>query len=193
MIISIGGKPGSGKSTIAKMLADKLGYTYYYIGGMRRKMAEERKITLHQLNSLGETEEWTDKEVDAYQRTLGQREDDFVIDGRTSHHFIPHALKIFVDVTPRIGAERVFRDIQKKRAHRTDEDKGLTTIQAVEQSHRVRIASDKLRYHKYYDIDVYDTKQYDFVLDTSTLNVQESFEKLYDFVSKQGKKERNKS
>ena len=188
MIITIGGKPGSGKSTLAKLLAKKLGYAYYYMGGMRRKMAEERGITLHQLNTLGEREEWTDKEVDEYQRTLGQREDNFVIDGRTSYHFIPHALKIFIDVNPRVGAERVLHDVQKKDEQRTDEDKGLTTVDAVMKSHDARVASDRVRYNKYYGIDVYDTSHYDFVLDTSAYDVETSFKKLHAFVLKTLKK-----
>lgn len=181
MIISIGGKPGSGKSTLAKMLAKKLGYRRYYIGGLRRKMAEDRGMTLQELNSLGEKESWTDREVDEYQRKLGETEDHFIIEGRTSFFIIPHSLKIFIDVDERIGAERVFRDLQLPHNAR-NEDTKLDSVDAVLASHRKRMASDRKRYTAYYGIDVYDPRHYDFVLDTSPLDVKASFRALWAFI-----------
>ena len=41
MIISISGFPGSGKSTIAKLLAEKLKWPRYYMGGLRREAAKK--------------------------------------------------------------------------------------------------------------------------------------------------------
>jgi cytidylate kinase len=46
MIISIGGTHGSGKSTIAKMLAKKLNWPHYYMGGLRRETAKKKGLTL---------------------------------------------------------------------------------------------------------------------------------------------------
>mgnify|MGYP003822174167 FL=1 len=53
MIISLSGAGGSGKSTIAMKLADKLGWPRYYIGGLRREMAARRGLTLAEYNKLG--------------------------------------------------------------------------------------------------------------------------------------------
>lgn len=186
MIISIGGKPGSGKSTLAKMLAERLGYTRYYMGGLRRKMAEERGMTLQELNALGEKEAWTDAEVDLYQKKLGQTEDDFIIEGRTSFFLIPQSLKIFIDVDEHVGAERVYRDLNLPNNER-NEDSHLDSVNAVLASHHKRMASDRARYQKYYNVDVYDPKQYDFVLDTSTMTIEESFEKLFSYITKRRK------
>lgn len=187
MIITVGGRPGSGKSTVARFIAEKLGYRYYYMGGLRRNMAQERGLTLRELNALGEKESWTDKEVDEYQKKLGTTEDNFVIDGRMSFFFIPHALKLFIDVAPRIGAERVYRDLQKADNQR-NEDGSLTSVDAVLESHQNRLASDSKRYQQYYGIDVYDTKQYDYVLDTSSLTIPEACEKVLDFIKKRAEK-----
>ena len=100
MIISLSGAPGSGKSTVAQMLADKLSWPRYYMGGLRREAAKKRGLSLAEYNKLGETDIKTDKEVDEYQRELGEKEDNFVIEGRTSWYFIPHSLKIYLDVSP---------------------------------------------------------------------------------------------
>ena len=56
MIITISGIPGSGKTTVGRMLAEKLGYKFYSIGDLRGKMAMERGMTIDQLNELGKTD-----------------------------------------------------------------------------------------------------------------------------------------
>ena len=96
MIITISGQAGSGKSTVASLVSKALHFKHYSIGDMRRKMAEERGLTLTQLNKLGETQDFTDREVDDFQRRIGQEEDDFAIDGRTSWYFIPHSIAIYL-------------------------------------------------------------------------------------------------
>ena len=183
MIISISGKPGSGKSTLGKMLAEKLGYQHYYVGGMRRFMARERGLTLEELNALGEREGWTDKEVDEYQKELAAREDNFVIEGRTSFYFIPSSLKIFINVSPEEGARRVYLELQDQKNTR-NEAKNLDSIEDVLESHKKRITSDALRYKKYYGIDIEATSPYDLVLDSTDLTIDQAFEKLYAFVAK---------
>jgi cytidylate kinase len=52
MIITISGKAGSGKGTISKLLAEKLGYEHISIGDMKRKIAHEMGITIFQFDIL---------------------------------------------------------------------------------------------------------------------------------------------
>jgi cytidylate kinase len=52
MLITIGGKAGSGKGTIAKLLAEHLHYTIISIGDMKRKLAEEMGINIYDFNIL---------------------------------------------------------------------------------------------------------------------------------------------
>ncbi|MDA3839491.1 MAG: AAA family ATPase [Patescibacteria group bacterium] len=180
MIISFCGPAGSGKSTMAKMLADKLEWPRYYIGGIRRQKAAERGMTLAEYNKLGEESPETDIEVDEYQKKLGETEDNFIIEGRTSWHFIPHSLKIYIDVDEKIGAQRVFETLQKE--NERNEDNELKTVDDVLASHKKRKTSDIIRYKKYYDFDVYDKSNYDFIIDSSNQSKEESFEQLYGFV-----------
>jgi len=180
MIISLSGAPGSGKSTVAQMLADRLGWPRYYIGGLRREAAQKRGLSLAEYNKLGETDIQTDKEVDEYQRELGEKEDNFVIEGRTSWYFIPQSLKIYLDVSPEAGAKRIFGSLQHKNTR--NEGGGLNSVEDVLASNRERTASDKRRYRQYYDIEVYDKQNYDFYLDTTKLTPQEVFTKVSEWV-----------
>lgn len=180
MIITLSGAAGSGKSTIAQKLADKLAWPRYYIGGIRREMAKKRGMTLADYNKLGESDSSTDTEPDEYQKNLGLMEDNFIIEGRTSWHFIPHSLKIYLDVSLEEGAKRIFLSLQK--SNDRNEGDNLQSIEAVKNSISERAKSDSLRYQKYYNIDVNDKKHYDFYFDTTEFAQEEVFEVVLDFV-----------
>ena len=175
MIVSISGKPGSGKSTVAKRLAKEFNLKRYYIGGIRRRMAKERGLTLEEFNKLGEKEDFTDKEVDQYQKKLGETENNFVIEGRTSCLFIPHSIKIFLEVSPQEGAKRIWSDLQKKGDER-NEGRNLNSLEDVLHSSRARMKSDRARYLKWYQQDPFDQSHYDCIIDTTGLSMEEEYQ-----------------
>lgn len=180
MIISIAGSEGSGKSGIGKRLAQEFGWPYYDMGGLRRARAKELGLTLEEYNKLGEIDPRTDTEVDEYQRQLGQQEDNFVIVGRTSWHFIPHSLKIFLKARLEVGAERIFKDLQ----HR-NEASNLQTVEDVKESLTRRLKSDEYRYQTYFHLDVYNPDNFDWILDTSDITEEEAYQTVLAFVQEQ--------
>lgn len=181
MIISINGTEGSGKSTLAKLLAKKLDWPHYYIGGIRREMAKKRGLTLNEFNKLGETDPRTDLEVDKYQKKLSKKQSRFIIEGRTSWFFIPNSLKIYIDVDEKIGAERIFKELQKPNAR--NEAKKIKTLKDVILKNQERRASDNKRYWKYYKIKVHDKRHFNFILNTSNLNKKQAFNILFKYVN----------
>lgn len=170
MIISIGGQAGSGKSSVANLLANKLGYRRYSIGDLRRKAAYERGITLAEFNRLGEKEDHTDKDFDRLQEELGKRENNFVIDGRTSFHFIPKSVKIYLQAELETRAKRVFHDERDKES--------FDTLEECKDSLAEREKSDGMRYERYYGIDVKKRENYDYWIETSELYVEQVVEKI---------------
>jgi len=177
MIISISGLPGSGKTTVGKLLAKRLGFRFYSIGDLRGRMAMERGLTIDQLNELGMKEKWTDEEADEYQKELGEKEDNFVIESRLGFYFIPKSVKIFLEVDQTKAAERIFR------AQRPDE-KRKTTIEEVIDSIRKRMKSDETRYQKYYKVDFLDKSHYDIVIDTTGLTPEQVAERIIERIKK---------
>ncbi|MBI2654170.1 nucleoside monophosphate kinase [Candidatus Woesearchaeota archaeon] len=87
MRITISGKAGTGKSTVAKLLAHKLNLKHYSIGDLMRAMAKEKGITLLELNQLAEQDKSIDLELDDKLKELGQEKDNFVVDGRLTAFF----------------------------------------------------------------------------------------------------------
>jgi len=182
MIVSINGKPGSGKSTVAKKLAGALGYQRHYVGGMRRKAAQAKGMSLNEFNKLGEQSDVTDKEFDEFVRKVGEEKDNFVIESRTAFLFIPHSLKIFLDVSDEVGAKRIWLALKTGEQDDRNEDKHLKSYEDVLASVKNRLRSDALRYTKYYNVDIFDRKHYDLFLDATNLNADQEFDAVYNFV-----------
>lgn len=184
MILTIAGVPGAGKTTMARMLASHFGVPYYSIGDLRALMAKERGMTLDELNRLGERESFTDREVDEYQRRLGRSGQSCVIEGRLSWNFIPNSFKIFLDVNPEVGAQRIFQ-VVKKDAGRMDNRRYLT-IDDVREAVQYRLASDGKRYLKYYGIDVISKENFDLVVDTTHLDQATVLNRIVSAIAKHG-------
>lgn len=166
MIVSIGGVPGSGKTSAARILAEQLRMPYHSVGGLRAQLAHKRGITLDALNALGETDKTTDSDVDDLQRRLGETEDNFVIEGRLGWYFIPHSIKIFLTCDLDESAKRIFAA-----RHATDErsdEPAYAHIEETKQAIEARMASDARRYEKWYGVNYLDPSHYDVIIDTTT-------------------------
>ncbi len=174
MIITISGKPGSGKSTTAKLLAEKYNLKRYSTGDFFRNKACEKGLSLHEYSKLAEQTHEHDNETDLWQTELGKKEDNFIIDGRLSHKFIPNAIKIFLDVKKEVGAIRIMNENR-------DDEKAMDKEHALH-LWEARAKSEQKRFHEYYKIDHHDFSQYDFVLDTSELTKQEVLDKIIEFI-----------
>lgn len=171
MIITIAGKPGSGKSTIGKMLAGKYGLKHYSGGEMQRAIAKEKGITIMQLSIIEEKDKTLDNKIDKKIAEMGKKENDFVIDSRLAFHFIPNAIKVFLDADEETGADRIFKAMRK-------DEKENTSYEATFENLMRRERSEKDRFRRYYNIDIYNLKNYDIVIDTTDLSIDEVFRKL---------------
>ncbi|MBI4163681.1 MAG: cytidylate kinase family protein [Candidatus Aenigmarchaeota archaeon] len=177
MIITIAGNLGSGKSTVAKILAAKLGYKHYSMGDLQRSIAKKRGITLVELQKLEEQDPSIDKEVDQTQIDLGKKEDNFVIDSRIGWHFIPHSIKVFLKVSDEAATKRIF---DQKR----EDEKYNKTLEQTLKGIRDRKSSETKRFKENYNVDYEDVSNYDLVVDTTQIKAEQVAEKVLVFVKK---------
>ncbi len=184
MIITIAGDPGSGKSTMGKKLAESLGYDRYYMGQIFRDMAKKRGMTVTEYSVFGKTHPEVDREIDTYQRNLGSTKDDFVIDGRTSWFLIPQSLKLYIAVDSLEGARRIHKELQGDNAR--NEGSNTATIDDIVVLNAQRLKSDDLRYKALYNKSCFEHANFDFVLDTTTLTINEAFDTLLEYVQDLG-------
>jgi len=180
VIITISGAPGTGKSSVADRLAERLGLRRDSVGDLRRRIARDRGMTIDEYNRLGETTDETDREADEYQARLGREEDDFIIDSRLGFHFIPHSFKVRLEVDPKVGAERIYE------AHRSEAqaERRYESVEAVLRANAEREASDLKRYRMYYGISHRDRFHYDLVIDTTDKTIDEVTECIAQAVTR---------
>lgn len=181
MIITINGDEGSGKTTVAKRLAEKLNFTRYTTGEIFREMSKKRDLSLVEYLKLGETDPSIDKEVDDYVVKLSKEKDNFIIDSRVAWHFIPDSIKIYLKVDEEEGAKRIFQEILGKN-NRNETKEKPASVEYVLQKIRERKETDDKRYMKYYGINIRDQKNYDIVVDTTDLDRDGVYEKVLEFV-----------
>jgi cytidylate kinase len=180
MIITISGKAGSGKSTVAKTIAKKLNLKHYSMGDLQRKYAKEMGLTIEELGELESKDDKIDKEVDAYQTKLAKQEDDFIIDGWLSFHFIKKSIKIFLDCNENIGAERIFSDTKENK--RDESERKVNDKEEAKKILIERMQTNRKRWLSYYNIDFLDMNNYDLVVDTSKIKAEQVVEKILRFI-----------
>jgi cytidylate kinase len=105
-IITISGKPGSGKSSTADKVAEILGYTRHSSGDMVRKILAGNKKTLEEYNEDAKTDHTLDAEVDEKLRALRDKED-IVVDSRLGFYWIPESFKVYLDLDIELATVRI--------------------------------------------------------------------------------------
>jgi len=172
MKITISGTLGSGKSTVAKIVANKLRLKQYQSGGFMRQMATERGITLNELQSIAERNRNIDDEIDKRQKKLGREEDNFILEARLGYHFVPDSIKIYLKTSIKEAAKRILKSM-----HAKDEEREKEGLQKDEKeiikSLNIRRESEKKRYQKLYNLDYEDENNYDLIIDTSHINAEQ--------------------
>ncbi|GIW39602.1 MAG: cytidylate kinase [Candidatus Binatia bacterium] len=159
MLVTISGTPGSGKTTVARLLADRLGLPHVYAGDLFRREATRRGLSLAELNELAERDHTIDRALDEQLAEYARR-GEVVLEGRlaaflANREGVP-AWKVWLDADEEIRARRVARR------------EGVDWREVLEQNRR-RQASDRKRYRDIYGWDLEDTSIYDLVLDTGAV------------------------
>ncbi len=177
VIITISGRPGSGKSTVARAVASRAGMDHVSAGEFMRQIAVARRMSVLTLSAIAETDGGgIDKEIDARSARLGEERDNFVIDARLAWHFIPGSVKIFLDVSIEVAAARIFGD---SRGGETENVDLGSTRSAVES----RLESETRRYQAYYGIDWSDPAHFDLVVDTTALSIADVVDRVSDYLA----------
>ena len=154
MIITLSGQPGSGKTSVAKELAEKYGFVVISAGEQFRKLAAERGMTLEEFGSLAENDPSIDLAIDQRQKELSRQFPNVLVEGRLAGRTIEADMRIWLKTPLRIRAERI------------SNRENIPVHRAYDETHAREIC-ELSRYKKYYDIDLTDLSCYDLVIDTS--------------------------
>ncbi|MFW5977482.1 MAG: (d)CMP kinase [Candidatus Nanoarchaeia archaeon] len=178
MFITIAGDLGSGKTTVGKRLAKKLEYQFLSVGDFMGEIAQEQNISLYELGKIAMNDNGkVDRLLDTKQIEFGKMQDNVVFDSRLGWHFIPDSIKIYLQVDIDVGAKRIYND-------KREDEKENTTLKATKEYMIKRKASERERYKEYYNIDFDKPNNFDIVINTSLLSIEEVENKLLEEISK---------
>lgn len=179
-IITIAGKLGSGKSSTANRIAEILGYSRASTGDFMRSIANERGITLGELNTISENDTSIDTALDNYNKEIGEKEN-VILDSRLGFFFIPESFKVFLDLDPSVAAERILHDAKNNPNRHTENKEGFDTVEKIAASIRDRLQSERTRYKDMYGIaDQTAPENFDLVIDTATMPLEGVAQKIVE-------------
>ena len=163
MIITIGGLAGTGTTTAAELLSEKLEIPYISAGSVFRDMASENGMSVLEFSEFAEGNDEIDKEIDKRQAELAKSSDNLIVEGRLSAYFVEADLKLWL-VTP--------FDVRSQRiAERESKSVDLAKKEII-----VREESGALRYIDIHNIDIKNMDIYDLIINTDTFDPEKVLE-----------------
>ena len=171
-IISITGDLGSGKSTVSKLLQERLKYDYIYIGKILREIAVKHGMTALELNEYAETHPEIDAEIDATFKSLNES-NHLIVDSRLAWFFIPQSFKVFLKTDLMVSVERVSGDSERISEKYASKEEAAQHIVA-------RKTSENKRYLELYGADCADMTHFDLIVDTSFITPKQVAEIILD-------------
>jgi CMP/dCMP kinase len=164
-IITLSGKPGSGKSSTADRVAELLGYSRYSAGDLVRTIIRKRHITLDEFNRMAVQNHQLDHEIDEELRNL-RNDEDVVIDSRLGFYWIPESFKVYLDLDIDVATARIFKDsvTNELREYNTGPDYSIQEVQKLVQA---RLDNEKHRFKTLYGVNPYSNANFDLIINTS--------------------------
>ena len=157
MIIAIGGTAGSGTTTAAKVLAEKLEIPFLSAGSIFREMAAERGMTPVEFGKFAEGNTDIDKEIDNRQAELAREAQDLIVEGRLSAYFVDADLKVCFTAPLDVRAKRVCEREGK-------------SFELAKREIIAREESEAIRYRDIHNIDIRNMDIYDLIINTDSFD-----------------------
>ena len=172
--ITISGTPGSGKTTVAKLLEKKLGLKYVYLGMIFRELADKHNMTLEEFGKYCEEHSQIDKELDNRQLEI-LKKGDVILEGRLAGWLAYKnnitAFKVLIDADLETRVKRI-----------VNREKG--NLEKRKKELKEREKCEAKRYKDYYGINVKDKSIYDVIIDSA----KKTPEEIVEFIIKKLKR-----
>ncbi len=163
--IAISGVGGTGKSTLARGLAEKLGWKVISSGSFIRKWHQDNNVPLVEPDKIPEE---VDRKMDMSYQEMLRTEEGIVFESRLAGWLskkFDHTFKILIKCDQKIGAERI--------AQRED-----ATVEEIIREQEIREGLLKEKFIRLYDAgDYLDPENFDLVIDTSYVSAKDVLDK----------------
>lgn len=161
LVIAVSGRPGSGKTTLARSLADSLGLRYVSSGGIFRRMAERLGVSLIEMSKIAEEDYNVDRAIDNEARNEALK-GGVVVDGHIAAWILRDIAHVKISVIAPL-------DVRVKRIAMRDSlsfEEALRVIKNIEES-------EDRRFKALYGLDLNDNTVFDIIINTYTFTPEE--------------------
>lgn len=173
MNITLTGNLGSGKTTICNILKER-GYEIVSTGKIFRDIAEEKNVSVIELNEMAKKDRSIDDLLDDKTTQLGKTLDNVVFDSRLAWNFVPESFKVFLLVDMDEAARRVFRDSERNAESYASQEEAKAGLLN-------RAGLEKARFQDLYQINYYNAANYNLIIESTAVEP----EKIADEIIKQ--------
>jgi predicted cytidylate kinase len=164
--ITISGYAGTGKSTVGKVLAEKLNYEFLSVGNFTREFAErEFGMSINEFQEKCEKEPSLDDYVNFKFRDICNNTENFVADFRLGFYFVKNSLNVLFTLSEKEAFERLSKTLRNKEQ---------TDFESI----RKRNEDMRRRFIEKFGVDFADEKNYDLIIDTSEKTPLEIMEQI---------------
>jgi CMP/dCMP kinase len=170
-VVTVGGPPGSGKSTAGRLVAGSLGLEFFSAGGIFRAEAQRHRMSLEAFGRYAADHPEVDRELDQSMQTLARP--GRLLDGRIQGALCRRAGVPVYDV--------VVTAREEIRIRRVAERDGQSVEEAREKV-RERETVERERYQRFYGIDLA-REPCDLLVDSSELPPYSVAEEILTFVN----------
>lgn len=179
MKITIGGLSGTGTSTIAKKLAEKFGLKFYSGGAIQRMNAAKKGMTIEDYDNYLKSNIDEDKQVEKTQIEIGKSEDHFIIESRMAWFCVPDSIKIKLDCKQDVRIQRIVDSLNK--GERISQ-LAMSFDEALDKTLK-REETYARRWNHEYNVDWNADENFDLIIDTTEIGVDQVLEKCIDFIN----------
>ena len=175
-VITISGLPGSGTTTVAKMLAERTGMEYFNVGMIFRELAEKYKMDLQSFEVYCEGHPEIDRELDRKQE-MKMKQGKIIMEGRLSG---------WIAYLKKIPSFRIWLDCEEEERMRRVVEREGGEMKDKKKETKERMESEKRRYEKFYGIKLDDKSIYDMIIDTTNTPPEKIVEMILEKMREKG-------
>jgi cytidylate kinase len=174
--VTVSGYAGTGKSSVCKALAERLGYPFLSVGNFTREFAKQRfNLSINAFQQKCRQEPNLDDEINFGFRDKCNELERVVADFRLGFHFVRDALHVFLKVSEEEAAKRIGGNAASREME-------LTDVNSI----RERNTEMRHRFIERFGVDFSDESNYGLVIDTTETTVEQVGELILEAMEKSG-------
>jgi cytidylate kinase len=171
-VITITGDLASGKSSVTDILKKYLNYEVYKTGQYVRRLATEKNMTINEFQDYVKIHPELDRQIENNSAVYAEEHDNIIVDARVGWYAIPYSFKVYLKTDIDISTKRAYLDRERKSSE------PCSSIEEVKNQIISRNTKEIDRFFNLYNVRKDDMKNYDLIIDTSNISVEETAKKI---------------